>query len=108
MNPVPIVPARLDWPSAIGNFLLNFGTLDYFVFCFLKDQLPVEEFGKVKEWHFKDRVERIGQALRESGAPEGEQRQFTQLAGRLESIRELRNHLAHGHLLMRLDERTQK
>jgi hypothetical protein len=32
MNQIPILPNRLDWPSAIGNFLLNFGTLECLVF----------------------------------------------------------------------------
>jgi len=49
MNAVPILPDRLDWPSAIGNFLLNFGTLKYLVFVFLKDHLQPEEFDRVKE-----------------------------------------------------------
>jgi hypothetical protein len=54
MNPVPILPNRLDWPSTIGNFPLNFGTLEYLVFVFLKDHLPPEEFDRVKEHHLKD------------------------------------------------------
>lgn len=108
MNLVPIVPSRLDWPSAIGNFLLNFGTLDYFVFCFLKDNLAEDEFTKVREWHFKDRVERVGQVLHASGAPDKKQREFKYLVERLKPIRELRNHLAHGHLLMSLEEQTLK
>ena len=49
MNPTPIMPERLDWSSAIGLFLINFGTLDYFVFVFLKDHLPPEEFARVKD-----------------------------------------------------------
>ncbi|MDX2079951.1 MAG: hypothetical protein SFU53_04145 [Terrimicrobiaceae bacterium] len=42
--PLQILPARWDWPSAIGNFILNFGSLDYLVFVFLKDHLPAAEF----------------------------------------------------------------
>ena len=108
MNPVPILPARLDWPSAIGNFLLNFGTLDYFVFCFLKDHLSVDEFDKVKEWHFKDRIDRVGQHMQEAKFPAEQQREFAELVTRLEPIRELRNHIAHGHMLWRLDEKTKQ
>ena len=63
------MPARLDWPSAIGLFLLNFGTLDYLVFVFLKDNLSSEEFAIVKEWHFKDRVTRMGEQLKAANYP---------------------------------------
>src|SRR5205085_9794035 len=98
MNLVPIVPARLDWPSTIGNFLLNFGTLDFLVFCFLKDHLSVEEFAKVKGWHFKDRLDRITQHMQEAKNPVEQQQEFAQLVTRLMPLRELRNHIAHGHL----------
>ena len=108
MNPVPILPARLDWPSAIGNFLLNFGTLDYFVFCFLKDHLSATEFDKTKEWHLKDRLSRIAQHMQEAKFPAELQRECAELVTRLEPIRELRNHIAHGHMLWRLDEKTKQ
>jgi hypothetical protein len=94
-----ILPARLDWPSAIGNFLLNFGALEYFVFVFLKDGLTPEEFSKVKEWHFKDRLNRIARLLAERRYPAVTQKEFTQLVERIEQLRELRNHIAHGHAL---------
>lgn len=99
----PIVPARLDWPSAIGSFLLSFGTLEYFVFVFLKDHLPEEEFQKVKEWHLKDRVARIRQRLKDTNLPMVEQCAFERMIERLEPLRELRNHLAHGHMNARWD-----
>ena len=108
MNPVPIVSARLDWPSAVGNFLLNYGTLDFLVFCFLKDHLPPEEFAKVKDWHFKDRLGRIAQHLQEAKCPAEQQNEFAQLFRRLEPIRELRNHIAHGHMYFRIDEETRQ
>jgi hypothetical protein len=108
MSTVPILPARLDWPSTIGNFLLNFGTLDYFVFCFLKDHLSVEEFAKVKEWHLKTRLDRIAQQMQEADFPAEQQKEFAQLVTLLEPIRELRNHIAHGHLYCRIDEVTKQ
>ena len=52
MSSVPIISDSLDWSSAIGQFLIKYGTLDYFVFVFLKDHLATEEFANVKEWHF--------------------------------------------------------
>ena len=104
---VPILPARLDWPSTIGNFLLNYGTLDYFVFLFLEDNLSPDEFAKVKEYHFKDRIERITQHLKDARYSVEQQTAFARLAERLEPIRELRNHIAHGHMYMRRDGKMQ-
>ncbi len=108
MNPVPILPNRLDWPSAIGNFLLNFGTLEYLVFVFLKDHLRPEEFDRVKDYHLKDRLNRIEQQLKQEGYPMDEQRAFAVLVEAIRPIRDLRNRLAHGHLYTRYDVQTKK
>jgi hypothetical protein len=108
MNPVPILPNRLDWPSAIGNFLLNFGTLEYSVFVFLKDHLGPEDYDRVKEYHLKDRLNRIEQQLKQEGYPMDEQRAFAVLVKDIGPIRDLRNHLAHGHLYLRHDVQTKK
>ena len=102
------MPERLDWPSAIGLFLLNYGTLDYCVFVFLKDHLSADEFVKVREWHFKDRLTRIAQHLKDEKYPAEQQTAFARMLERLEPIRELRNHIAHGHLYFRPDAETQK
>jgi hypothetical protein len=106
MNSIPIMPTRLDWPSTIGNFLLNYGTLDYFVFVFLKDHLSGDEFDRISEWHFNDRVKRIAQHLKDEKYPADQQTAFARLLERLEPIRELRNHLAHGHMYVWLDPET--
>ena len=108
MSSVPIISDRLDWSSAIGLFLINYGTLDHFVFVFLKDHLATEEFANVKEWHFKDRVARIAQHLEDSKYPAEQQTAFARLRKRLEPVRELRNHIKHGHMYVRLDAQTQK
>ena len=108
MNPVPILPNRLDWPSAIGNFLLNFGTLEYLVFVFPKDHLPPEEFDRVREHHLKDRLNRIQEQLKQEGYPSDEQRAFAVLVEAIGPIRDLRNRLAHGHLYTRYDLQTKK
>ena len=59
------MPARWDWPSTIGSFILLFGTLEYFVIVFLKDRLTSDEFLKIREWHFKDRLARIARLLKD-------------------------------------------
>jgi hypothetical protein len=106
MSSIPILSAQLDWPSTIGGFLLKWGTLEYLVFVFLKDHSSADEFDKVKKLHFKDRVDRITQLLIDARYPADQQTEFTRLVDRLEPIRELRNHIAHGHLYLRLDADT--
>lgn len=94
----PLVPTKLDWPSAIGSFLLNFGSLEYFVFAYLKDRLPVDEFAKVKDWHLKDRLKRVADYLAETRHSQQEQEQFAALAARLTPLRNMRNLIAHGQM----------
>lgn len=106
IEPLQILPARWDWPSAIGNFILNFGSLDYFVFVFLKDHLPTAEFNKVRDWHLKDRLARIARHLKEENCPAEQQAAFASIVSRLEPLRELRNQIAHGHLMVRFDEES--
>jgi hypothetical protein len=103
---IPVVPARLDWPSAIGNFILNYGVLDWHVLVFLEARIPSDEFAKIKGKHFQDRIALV-KSLAASDQHSDEQRQaFGKFFTRLDPIRELRNHIAHGHLLSRWQEDT--
>ncbi len=98
----PILPERLDWPSAVGNFILNFGALDWHVLVFLEARLPADEFAKTKGWHFQERIERVKSLLSSDNYSDEQKRTFEKLFSRIEPIRELRNHIAHGLLLVRL------
>jgi hypothetical protein len=101
---IPVVPARLDWPSAIGNFILNYGVLDWHVLVFLEARLPADEFARIKGRHFQDRIALV-KSLVVSGQYSDVQRQaFENFFVRLDPIRELRNHIAHGHMLCRWHE----
>ena len=102
----PILPDRLCWSSAIGNFIINFGMLDYLVFEFLESCLPPEEFVAVKREHFQDRIGRIKSHLSGSACPAEWKGRFDKFFDRLDPIRELRNHIAHGHLFVRQNEDT--
>jgi hypothetical protein len=108
MNSVPLLPERWDWSSAIGNFLLNFGTLDYLVFVWLKDHLTTEEFEAEKKRHLKERLERIVEFQKNSGTPAAARESLAQLIARIDPIRELRNHIAHGHLYWIIEQQTQE
>jgi hypothetical protein len=108
MSPVSILPARLDWPSAIGSLLLNFGTLEYFVSIYLNDHLNEHEYSKVKEWHLKDRLTRIARQMEKENRPAADRSAFAQLIKRIEPMRELRNHIAHGQMHFGFDAATKK
>jgi hypothetical protein len=103
-----LTPARLDWPSAVGNFVLNFSTLDYLVFALLKDNLPPEEFARMRDWHLKDRLSRIAQILADENYPTAKQTAFSSLVTLLDPIRELRNQIAHGHMCFHFDPNTKQ
>lgn len=98
----PILPARLDWPSAIGNFILNYGALDWHVFVFLERRMPPDQFAKIRSEHFQERVTRVRKLVATGDFSTEQKQAFEQFFTRLESVRELRNHIAHGHLLVRI------
>ncbi len=102
----PILPDRLCWSSAIGNFIINFGMLDYMVFEFLELSLPPDQFPKIKDEHFQGRIGRIKEHVSRSDYPAERKERFRKCFDRLEPVRELRNHIAHGHLLLRQAEDT--
>ena len=101
---VPAVPARLDWPSMVGNYILNFGTLDLHVQDFLESNLSHREFDTVRKRGFQDRVERMQRFLDQAPPSPEKMRQVQEFFARLEPVRELRNHLAHGLLRVALAE----
>jgi len=101
------VPGRLDWPCTIGNFLINFGVLEYLVNVYLKDHIDSVEYTRIKEWHFKDRLSRIGQHLEDGDCPTQAREEFRNFLAQLGPIRDLRNHIAHGYMIIRLNPETQ-
>ena len=102
----PILPDRLDWPSAIGNFILNFGALDWHLTVFLEGQLPEDEFKAVKDLYFQDRVKRIQKLVEADGALSAKRKEFGRFFERLEVIRLLRNQIAHGQLTVKLTKES--
>jgi hypothetical protein len=93
------MPDRLNWSSAIGLFIINFGMLDFEVFEFLESRLQPDLFTKIKKEYFQDRITCI-KTLVSGGqfSPENKQA-FAKFFIRLEPLRELRNHIAHAHML---------
>ena len=107
-NGVSIMPARLDWPSVIGNFITNFGMLDLLVQDFMETLLSPEEFLKMKERPFFDRAERVKQRLAQDDCAVTNKPEFQDFFTRLDPLRETRNHIAHGILRIGLapDQKT--
>lgn len=108
MSKVPIFPKRLDWPSAIGNFFLNFGTLEYMILVFLRDRVAPEDYSRACKRHLKDRLLLIAEHLEKNDVPVAQRAAFGDLCERLDPIREIRNHLAHGHFLFHWDLESKK
>ncbi|HEY6227871.1 MAG TPA: hypothetical protein VI282_12180 [Verrucomicrobiae bacterium] len=105
---VPLLPARLDWPSAIGLFIMNFGTLDYRIFEFLEERLSPGEFKTLqKKSSFEERLSRITKCLDSSQFTDKQRAAFNQFAERVRKIRDVRNHIAHGYMLCGFDDQAQ-
>jgi hypothetical protein len=99
---IPVIPDRLCWSSAIGLFIINFGMMDLLVLDFLESTLSPEEFLRVKERPFYDRVELIKQRVSQADCSAETRERFEKFFRRLDPIRELRNHIAHGILRIEL------
>jgi hypothetical protein len=100
----PILPNRLDWPSAIGNFILNYGVLDWHVFVFLESRMQPDQFARIKNEPLKDRIARVETLVNNGNFSAKQKHDFARFFARLDPVRELRNHIAHGHLLVRVAE----
>jgi len=104
MTPV-FAGERLDWASAIGLFIINYGVLEWHVLVFLESRIPPTEFARLKDErkYFHDRLARV-KLLIESDPYSAEQKTaFAKFFDRVEPIRMLRNRIAHGHMLVRAD-----
>lgn len=101
---MPVTPDRLDWPSMIGNFLLNFGMLDLLVQDFLEDNLNPTEFRKWRDRGFQDRVDRLKKLLEQSASISAQRPAICRFFAQVDRVREFRNHIAHGVLRLALAE----
>lgn len=95
---------RLDWSSAIGLFIINFGTLDLLAQDFLQSILPPDEFTRLRDRCFHDRITRLKEHVTAANYPPEKRQAMAQFFARLEPVRELRNHIAHGLLRIALAE----
>ena len=94
--------------STIGLFILNFGTLDLLVHDYLEVNLPDREFVRLKDRGFRDRIERVRSHVQQPEFDTKKRDEFERLSSRIESIRQLRNHIAHGLLRVSMNEETKE
>jgi hypothetical protein len=88
-------PDLKDWYWSIGHFVMNFGHLEFLVFAYLEKHVSTAEFEQMRKTSFQNRIEKVAQLFGTS--PERTTR-FAAFAQRLEPIRNVRNHVAHGFL----------
>jgi len=93
-----IMPARFDWPSSIGHFILNFGTLESVIFIFMEKYFSKDEFERTRNFHMKDRLDRMLQLMEDQVEvfPKKDCEAMAEFIQTFKPIRELRNHIAHG------------
>jgi len=101
MTPV-FAGERLDWASAIGLFMINYGVLDWHVLVFLESRIPSIEFARIKGKHFQNRLDRAKSVIESDQYSVEQKAAFGKFLERVDPIRTLRNHIAHGHLLVRV------
>lgn len=100
----PILTGHSSWASYIGLFIINYGVLDWHFLVFLESNITPAEFAQIKEKHFHDRVSRMKSFIESDRYSEEQKTAFSNFFDRVEPIRALRNHIAHGHLLIRVKE----
>lgn len=87
----------------IGQLLLSYGMLDQLVFNVLQRELPVLEYSAMKKRHLTDRVERMMELLSARAVSKTQHEELKQWCEAFGAARDLRNHLAHGFLLLTTD-----
>lgn len=83
----------------VGHFLLNFGTLEYLVLILLEKNLSEKEYERISRFHFKDKVVRALDIIGTADPVRLSEEEALKLNEDIETVRVLRNHLAHGHLM---------
>jgi hypothetical protein len=98
-------PERLNWFSAIGMFILNFGMLEKLVTEYLETKLSSDAFEKVREGPFHERLLEMESLVANNDLLKHE---FADFQLQLNPIRTLRNHIAHGYLQLDLTRGEQE
>ncbi len=95
----PVLPQRLDWPSVMGLFMLNFGHLELALSDILKLRSRPESKNAVIKKSFHEKIRCLQQLAGQHPAMVAKRDQWEALIVRMDAIRDLRNHLSHSTLL---------
>jgi len=93
-----------DLFSAIGLFIVNFGVLEYFTFGHLYDHFSQEEYKRAEKNHFNDRMEKVLSHLATLRTDKKSLEAIAEFRERLAPLRDLRNNIDHGYMLMKLPD----
>jgi hypothetical protein len=96
-NPVPLFSEKPNWLSEIGRFILNFGQVEWFLCAYLKDFVQTSPSAVVPRC-LTDRVKAVADHFTKN--KRAQTTEFTEWRKRLEPIRQLRNHIAHGYMFV--------
>ena len=100
-SPAASLPRDMVVAWMVGQLLLNFGQLDYLVFCVLQRVLPEKDYQDTKRCHLTDRVNQMIERL--TAADASRKPHLEQWHAAFLPVRDLRNHLAHGYLQLVLN-----
>ncbi len=95
----PVLPQRLDWSSMIGLFILNFGQLELALSDIIKLRAKPESRKGVLKKSFHDKIQCLKDLAEQHPLMVKKQKEWEALVARMDAIRDLRNHLAHGTLV---------
>ena len=92
-----------DLFSAVGLLILNFGSLEYLTFDFLQKELSAVDYARASKLHFNERLDRCFELLAATRPRATTRGGIEEIRRRLKPVRELRNHIVHGYLLVKID-----
>lgn len=100
----PVLPQRLDWSSIIGVFILNFGKLELALSDILMSRTKLESRNGVLKKTFHEKIRCLEKLAGQHPSMEQKREKWEALIARMDAIRDLRNHLAHGTLVHTIAE----
>lgn len=90
--------------NALGRFILNFGALEFQSYVWLSAIMPGGLSALVGEMSLADRMNRIRKEIKSRTMPRSLRDEMTDAWDEVRRLSELRNIVAHGPLIWRVDE----
>ncbi len=100
----PVFPQRLDWSSLIGLFILNFGALELALSDILKLRTKPKSRKAVAKKKFNEKIQHLKLLVDQHSSMVEKRNAWNALIGRMQTIRDLRNHICHSTLVHRVTQ----